>query len=694
MIYRYQCYSSTETLMTGITLAKNMYVIGYNKETSKALICAEMLLRTNSTTYLTSNKQCSWAFDKSLSLYYDNNATDRIVYFTRSGEFNPNTDINDEICVFREIFEIPYYTDSVFYLKIDLDLTNAIIVNTSTETGTSGTLKKGLLMQSDSVYNRSYTISSPSIAVVSMNNFTDESEVSFSYKLQSWAKTNEGKYCDTWISFSGYTEDIVRNGSILYEYSAYQYNQSFTFNITDEERVLMRQNIPNQASKEVYIFMKGVDGSISYVKRTMSIIPGEPVFSPVIKDTNATTKALTGNESKLVRYYSNAYVASNVEPQKAASIVSHKITFGSKSTNAYSTTFNAVESNKYVFTATDSRGFSTTEEVIPPFVDYVKLTCAIDTSEPIGTVSGTMKITIHGNYYDGSFGAVDNNLGLTYRCRVKGTEWGNWVNVSNPSTYGETYSVNVVVSGLNYKNTYELQAMATDRLNSISTVVYTITTVPTFDWSRNDFNFNVPVALQDNLEVKGDTTLNGALGVEGVANFSNFTNFDGLTSFAYTPTFTNGLEIDMANTTFDSNTMADYVIETGTEAMGSNGTWKWQKWASGKAEAWGKRNYGNMGFPNEYVVGAMYVSGSNMAYTLMWQSDTFTQDLPSIFSEEPDVIDINIIKSNGNAFIIRGLDTGASASSTGGFAICKNNSTNMSAVHLGFHVVGTWKSEE
>jgi hypothetical protein len=86
---------------------------------------------------------------------------------------------------------------------------------------------------------------------------------------------------------------------------------------------------------------------------------------------------------------------------------------------------------------------------------------------------------------------------------------------------------------------------------------------------------------------------------------------------------------------------------------------------------------------------------STAYYGSLYQSASFTQDLPSIFNEEPDVIDINIIKSNAGtaagAFVLRGLATDANATSTGSFAIAKKNSGTLSQVYLGFHIVGTWK---
>ena len=274
----------------------------------------------------------------------------------------------------------------------------------------------------------------------------------------------------------------------------------------------------------------------------------------------------------------------------------------------------------FTFSATDSRGFNTTQEVKPPYVEYVKLSCYAE-YEPVKADTGILDFDIKGNYYNGTFGAVDNNLAVLYRIKEEEEAWSEW-KPATATLQKHTYTAKVSVSGLDYRKTYHIQANATDRLNTITSVEYTLTTVPVFDWSKTDFNFNVPVSFQGDL-------------------------------------------------------LEDMVIESGSESMGSNGTWYWRKWKSGKAECWGQRNFGNMGFGTAF--GAMY------------QSAVFDQPLPSIFNAIPQTINIDILKSNGASWVLRGIDADMSKDSTGGFALCKPTNTTLSQVYLGFYAVGVWK---
>lgn len=121
----------------------------------------------------------------------------------------------------------------------------------------------------------------------------------------------------------------------------------------------------------------------------------------------------------------------------------------------------------------------------------------------------------------------------------------------------------------------------------------------------------------------------------------------------------------------------DHIVEAGTEAMGSNGTWHWTKWASGRAECYGRRNYGNMAV--------------NTAWGNMYKSPEFSQNLPTdLFADTPDFLNITIMSSNGGAFISRGI-SGASATQSGNFCVCGLIAAGMSQVHLGFHAIGRWK---
>lgn len=667
-IYNPNSYAKAELKLT-------VGVSAIDAERSYKMLYWTLAVITSSNAYLTYNKKIPWKVEINAIHSGDKEYT---TYPTQSGTADINTDINDNKVIAEGIIEVPFGA----YVEIltETDFTGVMFVDMRNETGKELNFVINNTKSDDFTYSIT-SMNNNAATFVSVGNFTDENAPILSYSGVSNVTTYPT--VKSYISYNGYTEDIIRDIPVINNKTTQTYN----YNFTEDERSAIYNDIPAQASKVVYVYLTTQNANnstyyVRYVKRTMSVVNGAPTFAPIIKDVNATTLALTADENTLVRFHSNAYVESNVAIQKQAeAIVQHSVTVGSKSTNAYTHTFEGVESNEFIFSATDSRGFNTTNVVTTPFVDYVKLSCYIDYN-PIGADTGVLDFSIKGNYYNGTFGAVSNNLGLVYRLKHEDNAWSNWVSVgASAITYDKnTYSAKVEISGLDYRSTYQLQAMATDRLNVITSIEYTLTTVPVYDWSKEDFNFNVPVNFS--APVAFQEGINAPVRFDEVAAFNDTATFEATAAFNGAAEFV-GTANFVTAPMIAEKPINDFVIETGQEAMGSNGTWYWRKWASGRAECWGRRNFGNMGF------------GTALGNSLsgLYQSQEFIQTFPAIFGSTPDVINIDIIKSNGGAWILRGFDTSADAYNTGSFALAKAGNANLTQVYLGFYVCGTWIEE-
>ena len=220
---------------------------------------------------------------------------------------------------------------------------------------------------------------------------------------------------------------------------------------------------------------------------TVSESASKPTLSPTAVDSNNTTIALTGNSSKFIKYYSNASVATGAKARNSATLKSQKITCGAKSITSASGTINAVESGSFTFSATDSRGYTTTQTLNKTLIEYIKLTCSLNAGAP--TTAGVATLKISGNYWNGTFGAVANTLTVQYRYKTQGGSYGNWTTVSATKS-NNTYNATATISGLNYQTTYVFQARAVDKLATINTDEQARRTTPIFDWSKNDFNVN------------------------------------------------------------------------------------------------------------------------------------------------------------------------------------------------------------
>lgn len=273
--------------------------------------------------------------------------------------------------------------------------------------------------------------------------------------------------------------------------------------------------IPNAKSVKITINCITYNGDTNIGSNTCTITATcreslcKPQFIPDIKDTNSKTKALTGDEGVLVRYYSNAYVYSNAYGQNEAEIKSQKITNGSKSYTSSPCTFTGVTEDIYIFSATDTRGFTSSISYAPPFIEYIKLTCSLKATASLESDNTTtLNFTVSGNYFNDSFGAVDNDLLVQYRYKEDGGTFSSWTGMLVDVSKNK-YTATNTITGLDYQKSYTIEARAQDALwrsysNYKSGGSKTVKATPIFDWGKDDFRFNVDVNFP-----KGDYAITG-----------------------------------------------------------------------------------------------------------------------------------------------------------------------------------------
>lgn len=323
-------------------------------------------------------------------------------------------------------------------------------------------------------------------------NFTDEEKPIIRYSNPAGTNVTSLQAC---ITLDGSDPNIDASVAVAYRDIPLT-GTTYTFDdITYNELYQMLYATSNSNSRQVWFKIKTVIGSTtgySQVERIFTIANPNPIIDPKIVDTNSTTIALTGDNNKLIRYYSNAKVTMNASAVKSAILTEKKVTCGGATLDGDGI-INGVTTNNFVFTAKDSRGNTTTKPVNPLFVDYIKTTCIIDNNMP--DADGNMTVQASGNYFNGSFGAQNNSLEVYYRYKEANASWSDdipW----NPMgvTYGNnTYFAAVNVTGLDYQTAYTFQTYAKDVLTITPNSETTVKATPVFDWGEYDFKFNVPV---------------------------------------------------------------------------------------------------------------------------------------------------------------------------------------------------------
>lgn len=225
-----------------------------------------------------------------------------------------------------------------------------------------------------------------------------------------------------------------------------------------------------------------------YVKESSN----KPGISATVKDINATTKALTGDENKLIKYYSTAQFSITSTPKNSATTKSININYNGNnltggSGNTWTDHFNNVSTGSFPCSVTDTRNFTSSITVNKTLINYVKITCALSVSNP--TASGDCTLTIKGNYFNGSFGSTNNSLTVQYK-----QNGGNWTNAT-ATLSGNTYTATVKLTGLDYTQAYTFQAKATDKLANATTAEKRVKSTPIFDWGSDNFHFHVPIFI-------------------------------------------------------------------------------------------------------------------------------------------------------------------------------------------------------
>lgn len=253
--------------------------------------------------------------------------------------------------------------------------------------------------------------------------------------------------------------------------------------------------IPNAPSGECVLTCKTYSGNTRVGDDTQATFVAtaarskcDPVVSGTVVDTNAVTKALTGDANKLVRYYSTALCTMTVTAKNSASIKERKIAGQSVAENALA--IPAVESGSFSFWAKDSRGYDHTgDQVNKTLIPYVKLTNEA-TGLRVNPTDGSAQIRFKGAYYNGSFGAQNNTLELFYR-KSGDTDW---IPVTaTPS--GNSYSATVNLSQLEYTQSYSYEVKVKDKLEEVIKSVTIGQGIPVFDWGKDYFNVNVRAQL-------------------------------------------------------------------------------------------------------------------------------------------------------------------------------------------------------
>lgn len=209
-----------------------------------------------------------------------------------------------------------------------------------------------------------------------------------------------------------------------------------------------------------------------------------PNVSGTVVDSNATTKALTGNKNKLVRYYSNALCTITATAKNSATISTKKI--GDKTVSGNTRSIRNIEVDAILFRAVDSRGYASSVEVEFELIPYVPITSNPEATR-VDPGTGVSTLRFSGNYFNGSFGSKENALTIKYS--IDGSDY---ISVE-PIISGNQYSANIEISGLDYRAAHTAEVIVSDLLDTVTKTITIGKSIPPFYWNENLFGLTTNI---------------------------------------------------------------------------------------------------------------------------------------------------------------------------------------------------------
>lgn len=328
-------------------------------------------------------------------------------------------------------------------------------------------------------------------------NFSDTENPKFQYVNPAGNNVSSLQAC---LSFDNSTPDIsYRDIS--------KTGKSFTFELTDSERNVIRQKVVGQSVTAYYIVKTVINGSTYTDSQpaTFSIVASSPTFDCSYYDSNSATVAITGDDQKIIQNNSSLMInLSNVSAKKYATVKSVGVTLngvnysGSLSGATASVTIGKVNISgdiDAIVSVTDSRGFSTSKALKINILPWQLPTASVSVTRQANYYSDcTIIVNADYAYLDDK-----NSISIKYRIKKDGTDsWSDFVAIEN-------YESASFEADNNFK--WQVQVVISDKLGATTYNVDLAKGVPIiyFDRKKQSVGINCFPKNEGNLEINGKT---------------------------------------------------------------------------------------------------------------------------------------------------------------------------------------------
>ena len=264
-------------------------------------------------------------------------------------------------------------------------------------------------------------------------NFNDTQNPTITYSNPAGTAVSSLQAC---ISLTGSNDDIsYRDIS--------KTGTSYTFNLTEAERNVLRAATPNSNSLSVRFYVKTVIGgntNYSILTKTMTIVNGNPTFNnPTYSDTNSTTVAITQNNQYIIQGKSTLQVqVTNASALKYATLRTATVTLngttysGNFGNNNYVTfnigTVDIAQNETATVVVTDSRGNKTTKNLTIQFLSWALPYANVELYRVSNYYTQT-NLTVNATY-----SSLNNKNSITIKyqiCKTTDETWTSLTTIQN-----------------------------------------------------------------------------------------------------------------------------------------------------------------------------------------------------------------------------------------------------------------------
>ena len=315
--------------------------------------------------------------------------------------------------------------------------------------------------------------------ISSAPNFNDEENPTITYSNPAGSVVSSLDVC---ISLTGSTDDIPYRATS-------KTGTSYTFNLTDAERKVLRKASANSASITVKFFIRTGCNGITYydnVSKTMTIKDGKPVFSNfTVEEADDGVYNLTQNRQKFIRKYSDIKVTipsgNKMVAQKEATAKNYNVIVGDQnklltySTDDLTTTISNMDSNKVEVYAIDSRDNQTPVSKSLDIIDYKELVLSNIKFDRKNSVEETILIIGNGTWTNVNFGAVINSIkSFVFRRKSKNdVAWSDWYsikelfNINENGTFSNKVENEFTAVTFDFGEEYDVEVKIEDELSTV-----------------------------------------------------------------------------------------------------------------------------------------------------------------------------------------------------------------------------------